>query len=512
MKNYTSIICRNGLYLTWAGIFLVVLSRLIFPFDLGNYESTIWISAEYAIRGENPYAFLLKEPFIASPYGYLYYLLVGSGLKLFGLQFWFGRLLGAAAAAGCGWTLNRFLKTMEISKMPRAAAGLVFFSSTVVQLWIGYQRVDFIALFLGTAALLLIRQRILEGRGETSGSPRWSEAGAVLLLVAAVFCKHTFILPVIIGFLLYLAAGYTKPAFRLAFLVGTLFGGAALILNYTSGGAYYLQHFYFTRFIPGNLERGLALLQTLVVSPFGLVLYGLLPGLTGWLVFSHLRTLQKNREQAPETGAGEGGEFPELPVFWDGSRLLPVLGLYFIFSLAVSVLTSSREGASLNYYAEFIWVTAILAGCCFEVLGDRRRRLLLILILLAGSLINLVRVGRGEYFRWQALPYYQEIMGELGGAGINDSDVCFGNYSEYAAYSGCRYYFNDWMQYTDGRSAEMKSLFEEKYRAGTYRALLLHDNRGENLPAGCRLVETKNQPPDKAGRIFLYLCAAGKGN
>jgi hypothetical protein len=69
----------------------ISISRKIYPFDVGHFEACVWTPALLSAQGKNPYAYATREPFVMAPYGYLYYLTVGAGLRLFGWQFWFGR-------------------------------------------------------------------------------------------------------------------------------------------------------------------------------------------------------------------------------------------------------------------------------------------------------------------------------------------------------------------------------------------------------------------------------------
>lgn len=82
----------------------ISVSRTIYPFDVGHFEACVWTPALLSAQGENPYAYATQEPFVMAPYGYLYYLTVGTGLRQFGWQFRFGRALTvlSAAVALCG--------------------------------------------------------------------------------------------------------------------------------------------------------------------------------------------------------------------------------------------------------------------------------------------------------------------------------------------------------------------------------------------------------------------------
>src|SRR5262249_22907139 len=71
----------------------VSLSRLVYPYDVGYYEAAVWEPSLLAANGLNPYNYALRPPFVMAPYGYLYYLMIGLGLSLFGLQLWLWPLM-----------------------------------------------------------------------------------------------------------------------------------------------------------------------------------------------------------------------------------------------------------------------------------------------------------------------------------------------------------------------------------------------------------------------------------
>ena len=66
---------------------VISISRIIYPYDVGQYEAGIWAPSSLAANGNNPYDISLTnhEPYTMSPYGIIYYVVVGLGLKLFGL-------------------------------------------------------------------------------------------------------------------------------------------------------------------------------------------------------------------------------------------------------------------------------------------------------------------------------------------------------------------------------------------------------------------------------------------
>src|SRR5437764_10487963 len=88
-------------------IAVIAVSRLLYPYDAGCYEANIWAPASLLLSGINPYNldYARQPPYVASTYGPAYYALIGIGLKLFGLQLWFGRALSIAAAVAAALCL-----------------------------------------------------------------------------------------------------------------------------------------------------------------------------------------------------------------------------------------------------------------------------------------------------------------------------------------------------------------------------------------------------------------------
>src|SRR5215510_8468151 len=185
----------------------VSLSRLVYPYDAGYYEACVWEPSLLAANGLNPYNYSLRPPFVMAPYGYLYYLMVGLGLKLFGLQLWFGRLatiLSAAVIVICVWRIS-----ISLTRKPQAAAFtvIVFLSSITLQSWIAVQRPDLPGLALAFAALGLV----------FGGGDMFDRIGLRSLLIASLFAaafffKQTFILPPLVAFARYLQMGRIKQA------------------------------------------------------------------------------------------------------------------------------------------------------------------------------------------------------------------------------------------------------------------------------------------------------------
>jgi hypothetical protein len=113
IKNF----CIIGSIILASALALLSVSRIIYPFDLGSYEAPIWEPALLSIRGYNPYSYALESPYIVAPYGYFYYFIIGLGLEIFDMQFWFGRTITVLAAIVCVICVGKIVMLMVDRKL-----------------------------------------------------------------------------------------------------------------------------------------------------------------------------------------------------------------------------------------------------------------------------------------------------------------------------------------------------------------------------------------------------------
>lgn len=113
----------------------IALSRTLYPFDLGHYEAQMWAPANLLMAGRNPYnlAYALNPPYVVTPYGPFYYLLIGVGTSLFGLHLWFGRMVSNASILISVLCLGRLSYLITRSLRLALLTILVFMSSFSVQ-------------------------------------------------------------------------------------------------------------------------------------------------------------------------------------------------------------------------------------------------------------------------------------------------------------------------------------------------------------------------------------------
>jgi 4-amino-4-deoxy-L-arabinose transferase-like glycosyltransferase len=261
-------------YLAAAGVTLVVLllgistSRLIYPYDVGYYDACVWEPARLAVEGRNPYEYSTTAPFVMAPYGYVYYLVIGMGLKLFGMQLWFGRLLSIVAAGVCIVCVWRI--SFSLTGMRRAAwfAVVVALSSAVLQSWVAVQRPDLIALSLAFAGLALVFESGREG--DRIGSRALLRA---ILFVLAFFTKQTLILPAFVASARYLQSGRKRNAWFVLLATVALATFAIVILNWEDQKGHWGQHYILAADIPHSYRAAMRMsAHWLIGSP--LRIYG----------------------------------------------------------------------------------------------------------------------------------------------------------------------------------------------------------------------------------------------
>lgn len=477
-------------------LFLILLlaaisvSRLFYPYDVGHFEACTWTPALLSARGENPYAFATREPYVMAPYGYAYYLLVGAGFRVFGLQFWFGRLLTLFSAAVCVWCVYRIVRSFTEDRQSGLLAALALLSGIALWHWIGVHRPDLPALAFGMIAMLWGAGERGSGRvGEREGgglsevrfgkrgvSPHYLVSLMVCLLLAlAFFCKQTTILPALV------IAGRMAQVGRLGRAATVLIGTGALIvavgyaLNMTSAGGYVWQHVFLMPRTPMVAGQAMGLLRAMLKSPATYLGLGLL------------------------AAAAVRGRFR-----FDGCSPKLLFGIYFLAASALAFVTSARGGAYVNYYLEATIALSICVGMAWHTLSRRVVPATFVVIValygLAGA-FEFQRMARAERARWRSLDYYHEIVAALTRevpAGMPVISV----HPELAVAAGREYHFGDFMQYLDGRSEELRKTFADALASGRYPAVIWHIP-DDPLLKGYRRVPMQHAVP--AGYYPVYL-------
>jgi hypothetical protein len=461
----------------------ISISRLIYPFDVGHFEACIWTPALLSAQGENPYAYATREPFVMAPYGYFYYLAVGVGLRLFGWQFWFGRALTVLAAIVCVVCVASIARTVT-SDRRGAMVGVLWLLSTITMFhWVGVHRPDLIALALSFGALALVFAE--DGARDREGLRALLVIG---LLTMAVFFKQTALSPIAVVVARRLQVGKFKQAGVVVFGVGALGAIIAAAIELTSGGGYLWQHFTLMRRTPHSYADALHWVMSLLKSPSTWIAAGL-------IVAAVVRRFDSSLFLS----------WPEFRKWLRSPQSL--IGCYLIVALVFAFVTSARRGAYINYYLEASMIGAIVVAMAWRRLASQERPRWLYpaistLLLLAGA-FEFSRMARAESYRWQSLPYYREVVETLARE-VPANELCVSVHPELVLAAGRKFHFGDWIQYQDGRSAELQQVYDREMSSGRYAAIITLGGKGDNLP-GYRLAPMKRAAHEKYYPVFLYL-------
>ncbi len=474
-------------------LLLISISRILYPYDVGHYEACIWAPALLTANGHNPYGVAQHPPYIMAPYGYLYYWLIGIGLRLFGYQLWFGRIISFLAIVICLICISRITWRLTQSHEAVLISIVVLLSLFPIQAWIAIQRPDFPALALAFISISLA----LEIGKDASEKVHRNSIILIFCLVCAVFFKQTVVLPIAITLLKCFQSKRYMLALYIGLSVLSLILLMAWVLNETSSGGYYWQHFTLSRQIPHDYGASVGMMYRILKEPATILFSAIL---IVHIYFAKSIYCQPSFIQNIKTTS------KRVALLANSSEFLIVL--YFVLSLTLAFVTSARSGSNVNYYLEALMVSSIVFAVIWAKFNKRNLPKvsygLLIFLFALASIAQLIRVGRGEYFRWQSLPYYREIVATLE-KNISPGTVCISAYPELVIFAGREYHFGDWIQYVDGRSKELEGIFQQAVESKTYPAIIWQDiNLPRNYP-GYHLLPMENLPPQKYYSVYLFV-------
>jgi 4-amino-4-deoxy-L-arabinose transferase-like glycosyltransferase len=462
----------------------LIVSRLAFPFDNGILEAFNWLPAQNVLEGRNPYAFALVPPYSMSPYGAVFYALIAAGQKLFGFQLWWGRLLSVLAFAVCLWAMTEITRKITSSKEAASVTFLIGLAMFPAQFWIGSVRPDLLAFAFVAVALWLIFTRVESGK-KTSV---WIVAAVVLLSSAAFFTKQTFFLTAGIAFFRFLQLGKRREAVRSAAAFIILTAAGIFLLNYTSSGGYLWQHWTHAQRLTFSWNQVIYEFLKLLKTPaffFALVFLSVFIYRKRKFPFQTSREKFSDRVRSPEW----------LSLF------------YFLASLGWAVAASGRVGANVNYYIECSFLLAVFGGFVYEYFrrhAPPKLALAMIILFTLGGSFQLARILHGEYYRWQALDYYREVLDRTKKS-IPPGGTCVSVAVELVVWSGCRFHFDDYGEYDHGWSPELREAFEREVGTGRYAAILWYDDKLQSRFPNYRLVPMSQSASERSFPVYLYV-------
>jgi hypothetical protein len=477
------LLVRAGIVILGILFFLLIVSRLVYPFGAGTWEAFNWMPATHLLEDKNPFSFAFTPPYSIPPYGIVYYILIAVGVKLFGFQLWFGRLLSIASFAVCVFSAAQITKKTTRSS---SAFGFVILASLAMfpaQIWIAVMRSDLIAAAFGLAALWLAFG-IDEGE-----KVKFRRIAVMILLTAATFfTKQSFLLPTAIVFLRLLQLKKWRDAIYFAFGIAGLTVAVMFLLDYTSAGGYFWQHFVHAENLPFAFADSFRVFFVMLAHPtfFFSIIFLLI------FVFQKRKIFrQLNREKLTE--------ILRSPQF--------LLFIYCLLSGAWAFISAGRQGGAANYYIENSFALAIAVGLVYD--NFRRESLqkwtLAIVILLTfGGIFQFIQVFRGEYFRWQSLSYYREIFDTTANFTPSGS-TCVSVYPELAVWNGCAFYFDDFEEYIGIWSPEFNEIFEHEIKQERFAAIIWYDDKLQAKFPNYQLIPMSQKPPQNFLPVYLYV-------
>ncbi len=462
---------------------LLIISRVIYPFGIGSWEAFNWTPATHLLEGQNPYSFALRPPYSMAPYGIVYYALIAIGVKIFGFQIWFGRVLSVVAFTVCVFSAAQITKKITEQKesfLLTILAGLAMFPA---QIWIAIMRADLIAAAFGLSALWVVFSI------DKSKKTRISQILLVILFaLAAIFTKQTYLLVSAIIFLRFLQMEKWREAFCFAFFLSALTAFVMFVLNYSSNGGYFWQHFVHAARLPFERLDSFRLFFEMLKQPtffFGIIFVSI------FARYKFIDYQQFNREKLIE--------ILRSPKF--------LLSFYFAISAAFAFMSSGRQGGNVNYYIENSFALAIFCGFVYHHFNrDLVRKFALAMIFLStlGGAFQLIRVLNGEFIRWQSVGYYREIF-QTAGQLTPPSGTCISIYPELVVWNGCKFNFDDFEEYDGTWSPELHEIFEREIKQGRYDIIIWYDNSFQTKFPNYRLVPMSQKPPERFYPVYLYV-------
>ena len=459
----------------------LAVSRILYPYDVGEYEANAWAPASLLAHLHNPYAgsLAVHPPFVASAYGPVYYAVVGLGLRLFGDQFWFARFILLVAGLVSAWLVFRIAYRFAQDRFTALLGSALLLAQYPMLSWAGVQRPDVLAL----AFVLLGLNLAL--RSDAEAEHPWYPVCSALALLAAALSRQTYVIPFAVVAGWYLLQREYRDLWRFAATALIVGGGIIAAFSVTSDGGFVTNLITNQSRAPIALSELSAHLRALAESPITwmtvvLLVVGAVAAARG---ASGRRVEQGGRNQPVRR--------------W----LIGLLFAYFCLASALALLSGSRVGSNINYFIEPLAIASLLVGLAGSEalwLTSRGRRIAALSVLCIGAAFIGAREGHGQFLQWQAKPYFAEIVADARQVPLSAGPM-YSAYPELVDLAGRSSYVNDFVQY-DGRSPALRTAFNRLLASGKLAAII-----SGSLTAPPGYVEVKLHEPHPTGMYYVYL-------
>jgi hypothetical protein len=365
-------------------------------------------------------------------------------------------------------------------------AATVFASLQPVQLWLGMQRPDLLALALSLVALVVVLEESIPGA--------LSIAIAALNAQAAMWTRQTSCSVVLVVVAWYVVRRQPVRAAIFALVSATLALCVVLRMNATSDGGFVWQQFV----LPSQVDRSASQLATVLrvvaaaPSTWLVAIIGL-----AWAAVTVRQWWSKLRPGMLRTGAYDATPARDAERSFTGFA-----AWYLAAAIVMAAGMSTRGGSNTNYWLETCAVSALMVPLALKALAPRRHLPGATLALLAAFALSSVTTAYPQAYvekaHWEGVPYLREIVARLRQI-APDAGPVLTAFPELAEYAGRAYYFNDGIQY-DRRSPEHNAIFLETLRAGTFPAVVLPF---DTAPRGYTRSELEGSRPPYP--VFFFL-------
>lgn len=461
----------------------LIISRLVFPFGAGTWEAFNWMPATHILEGKNPYSYSFTPPYSMTPYGIFFYVLMAVGVKLFGFQIWFGRILSVLALAVCIYSAGKITKRITTNKEAFWFVHLAILAMFPLQIWIGFMRADLIAAAFGLTALQLVF-----GLDKENKVSVLKFAGIVFCAAAAFFTKQPYILPTAFVFLRFLQLKKWREGIVFALCILILTASVMFFLNYTSAGGFFWQHFTHAETLPYGFENSIRVFGEMLKQP----------SFSFSIIFTAIFVIWKS---------GKLRQIDRAEFFKLLSSPQILILFYILVTGLFSFFSSGREGGNANYYIENSFALAIGGAFIYDAFRRETAKkwaMAFVLLIALSGIFQIFRVLRGEYFRWQSLSYYQELF-ETTEKFIPPNGTCISINPELVVWNGCSFNFDDFEEYQGNWSPALRGIFEREINQGRYAVIIwYHDKLHLNFP-NYRLVPMSQKPPERFYPAYLYV-------
>ncbi len=301
------------------------------PYQVDYGEGFVLDMLARMARGLSLYPPATQPPYVIDPYGPVGYYVLAPIVRLFGVGFTAPRVVVFAAGICCASAVALLVHQSCGSLSIGMAFGALYLTKPVVQYWLPRLRMDFIALALSFAGLVIFAKR-----------DRWYLA--IAFFVAAFYCKSSFVAAPAACFLCLVIERRWRLLLKFSGSLIALTGLVFWLLQRVTGGWFVFHTVWSNAIQPFRVFVALDSLVHECTSNFLLMALALLP--------------------------------PVLQLFRpDRARRLKILSLpllYFWLSFA-AIFASGKMGATDNYFLEWEAVLCVCAGIGYKDLIEAAR-------------------------------------------------------------------------------------------------------------------------------------------